>query len=165
VLGRQAVDPVVHALADVEALPPFLCRPGGILPGDLPADAHRVIPGDGPGAPGFFEPVAGEGGGAFVGGVFVGVQCGGGDCGLLRDQVFEAVVDPEEHPGPSQVAARDPGNLGVYVAGAPVGGLAVGAFFAAGGHYLQVGGSELLVKWVLPKTSGRKAGVQVVLIK
>ncbi|MCI8925772.1 MAG: hypothetical protein HFI45_17625 [Lachnospiraceae bacterium] len=26
-------------------------------------------------------------------------------------------------------------------------------------------GSELLVKWVLPKTSGRKAGVQVVLIK
>ncbi len=28
-----------------------------------------------------------------------------------------------------------------------------------------IGRSELLVKWVLPKTSGRKAGVQVVLIK
>ncbi|MEY8396399.1 hypothetical protein AALB64_16555 [Lachnospiraceae bacterium 45-P1] len=31
--------------------------------------------------------------------------------------------------------------------------------------YFVVSGSELLVKWVLPKTSGRKAGVQVVLIK
>ena len=29
----------------------------------------------------------------------------------------------------------------------------------------NVHGSELLVKWVLLKTSGRKAGVQVVLIK
>ena len=32
-------------------------------------------------------------------------------------------------------------------------------------HAVTVTGSELLVKWVLPKTSGRKAGVQVVLIK
>ena len=32
-------------------------------------------------------------------------------------------------------------------------------------HAVTVTGSELLVKWVLAKTSGIKAGVQVVLIK